>query len=168
MVAQQLPWSRQGKGTLPWRIYPTACQTWQLPAELVISSWGQTGVHHVFHQHSGCQPGCFPSFLLLQCPKPNDNKCWAVRLSGTPKELLALQLFRQGGARTPSQQCLLRKLFGDVPAALTFIPLRDPDCTLSWTAVHSLTLGGCFLATRLMLKIKELMQSKQKTSLLKP
>lgn len=51
------------------------------------------------------------------------NKCQVLRLSSTSEELLAVQLFRQGVARTSSQQCLLRKLFGDVPAALTFIPL---------------------------------------------
>lgn len=67
------------------------------------------------------------------------NKCQVLRLSSTSEELLAVQLFRQGVARTSSQQCLLRKLFGDVPAALTFIPLWDPDCKLSWTAVYSLT-----------------------------
>lgn len=31
------------------------------------------------------------------------NKCRVVRLSGTPKELLAVQLFHQGVARTSSQ-----------------------------------------------------------------
>lgn len=79
------------------------------PAELVISSSLQTGVHHVSHQHSRTSQDVCPSFLFLQCPKPND-KCWVVRLSSTPEELLAVQLFCQGVARTSSQQCLLRKL----------------------------------------------------------
>lgn len=157
-----LEWTRQRKGltnSLPNVAAPSRAGDQQL-----IANWC-----------SSCFPSAqrVPARMFVLCsssynaPKQITNKCRVVRLSSTPEALLAVQLFRQGVAATSSQQRLLRKLLGDVSAALTFIPLRDSDCTLSWTAVYSLTLGGCLLATRLMLKIKQPMQNKQKSLLAK-
>lgn len=138
---------------------------WQLPAELVISSSWQTGVHHVSHQHSRTSQHVCPSFLFLQCPKPNDKMSSSQIIQHSWGTARCAPLLSRC-----SKNILTRvsaKKTGDVSAALTFIPLWDPDCTLSWTAVYSLTLGGCFLATRLMLKIKQPMQNKQKSLLAK-